>query len=316
MKPPPFRYHAPSSVEEAVAVLAEVGHDGKVLAGGQSLIPILNMRLASPEHLVDINRVAGLDGVQVTDEGVRVGALVRHSALERHEGAFAANPLLRQGLQSVAHPVIRNRGTTVGSIAHADPSGEMPAVLALTGGHVEAVSSAGTRRIAPEDFFLGPLETSLAEEELVTAVLFGPLPGDPRAGTRAGTAFAEIARRHGDYGLAGVAAVVTVADGAVTAARASFVSLTAVPCALDLTDVLGGSAVDPDGAGPDWAAAAEAVRAFVEPEDDIHADAAYRRLLAGAIAERVLRQAARNAQTARNAQEGHDRAPTTQGGQR
>ncbi|HON76151.1 MAG TPA: FAD binding domain-containing protein, partial [Dermatophilaceae bacterium] len=145
MKPSPFEYHAPRSIDAAVAVLAEVGHDGKVLAGGQSLIPILNMRLASPAHLVDINRVSGLDTVEVTAEHVRIGALVRHAQLEHHDGAYAAQPLLRQALLNVAHPVIRNRGTTVGSIAHADPSGEMPSVLVLTAGVVEATSVRGTR---------------------------------------------------------------------------------------------------------------------------------------------------------------------------
>ena len=162
MKPAPFVHHAPRTVDETVAVLAEVGHDGKVLAGGQSLIPVLNMRLASPGHLVDINGVAGLDAVDVTDAWVRVGALVRHAGLERDDAADAALPLLRQALRNVAHPAIRNRGTTVGSIAHADPAGEMPSVLLLTGGVVEAVGARGRREIAAADFFEGPLETTLA----------------------------------------------------------------------------------------------------------------------------------------------------------
>ncbi len=147
MKPAPFEHHAPLTVEQAVSVLTEVGHDGKVLAGGQSLIPILNMRLASPAHLVDINRVAGLDTIEVTPAAVRVGALVRHAGLERSEEAYAALPLLRQALVNVAHPAIRNRGTTVGSIAHADAAGEMPAILALTDGVVEVAGPAGAREI-------------------------------------------------------------------------------------------------------------------------------------------------------------------------
>jgi len=285
VKPPPFDYHAPTSVDDAVAVLAEVGHVGKVLAGGQSLIPILNMRLASPAHLVDINRVAGLDDVQVTPAGVRVGALVRHSALERHEQAWAVIPLLRQGLITVAHPVIRNRGTTLGSIVHADPSGEMPAVLMLTGGWVEAVSVRGVRRIPAQEFFLGPLECALAEDELATAVHFDALP----AGT--GTAFEEITRRHGDYALAGVAATVVVADGVITAARVGVSSLSPTPAVLDLGEALAGHPVE----DADWAGAAERVRTWVDPDGDIHADADYRRVLAGVLTERVLAAAARSA---------------------
>ena len=204
MKPAPFVHHAPRTVEEAVAVLAEVGHDGKVLAGGQSLIPILNMRLASPAHLVDINRVAGLDAVTVSRRRVRVGALVRHAGWSAHEEAYAALPLLRQALVNVAHPAIRNRGTTVGSIAHADAAGEMPAILALTDGVVEAAATAGPREIAcAATSSSAPLETSLAAEELAVAVRFGRFA----AGT--GTAFAEPARRHGDYAMAGVGAAVT-----------------------------------------------------------------------------------------------------------
>jgi carbon-monoxide dehydrogenase medium subunit len=234
VKPGPFVHHAPTTVDEAVAVLGEVGHDGKVLAGGQSLIPVLSMRLANPGHLVDINGVAGLDAVHVTDTAVRIGALVRHAGLEQHDGAATALPLLRQALRNVAHPAIRNRGTTVGSIAHADPAGEMPSVLVLTDGVLEAVGPGGRREIAATDFFLGPLETTLADDELVEAVRFtrfGP-------GTR--TAFLESSRRHGDYALAGVAVAVDVADGVVVGARAGFVSVTPVPLVLDLTPVLGG----------------------------------------------------------------------------
>ena len=285
MKPAPFAHHAPRSVEEAVSVLAEVGHDGKILAGGQSLIPILNMRLASPAHLVDINRVTGLDGVEVGPDHVRVGALVRHAQLERHEDAYAALPLLRQALVNVAHPAIRNRGTTVGSIAHADAAGEMPAILVLTDGVVEAAGPRGSREIAARDFFEGPLETSLAEDEMAVAVRFR------RFAPGTATAFAESARRHGDYAMAGVAAAVTTADGVITAASASFVSVTDVPTVLDLTDLLAGQ----ETATADWSAAAEAVRAHIEPEGDIHATADYRRMLAGELARRVLRQAAENA---------------------
>ena len=156
MKPAPFVHHSPRTLDEAVAALAEVGHDGKVLAGGQSLIPVLNMRLAQPAHLVDINRVAGLDTVTVTDTHVRVGATVRHAELEKHDEAYAVLPLLRQALRCVAHPAIRNRGTTVGSIAHADAAGEMPSVLVLTDGVVEVVGPRGRREVRGVRVLRGP----------------------------------------------------------------------------------------------------------------------------------------------------------------
>ena len=278
MKPGPFVHHAPRTVEEAVAVLARVGHDGKVLAGGQSLIPVLNMRLANPGHLVDINGVEGLAGVDVDDRWVRVAALVRHTGLERHDGAYAVLPLLRQAVRNVAHPAIRNRGTTVGSIAHADPAGEMPAVAVLTGGVVEAVGPTGRREIAAADFFEGPLETTLAPDELVEAVRFGRFP----AGTR--TAFVESARRGGDYALAGVAVAVEVDDGVVRGARASFVSVTPVPRVLDLGPALTGREAD----APVLDDVVDLVRAHVEPEADIHASADYRRMLVAELTRRAL----------------------------
>jgi carbon-monoxide dehydrogenase medium subunit len=278
VKPGPFVHHAPRTVEEAVAVLAEVGHDGKVLAGGQSLIPVLNMRLASPGHLVDINGVAGLDAVQVTESWVRVGALVRHAALERHGEADAALPLLRQALRHVAHPAIRNRGTTVGSIAHADPAGEMPSVAVITAGVVEATGPAGRREIPASDFFEGPLETALAHDELVEAVRFRRFA----PGTR--TAFLESARRRGDYALAGVAVAVEVIDGVVRSGRAAFVSVTPVPTVLNLTPVIGGR----DASAPAPDEVVDLVRAHVDPESDIHASAEYRRMLAAELTRRAL----------------------------
>ena len=282
MKPAPFVHHAPRTVGEAAAVLEQVGHDGKVLAGGQSLIPLLNMRLASPAHLVDINAVAGLDGIVVSDEAVRVGALVRHAGLARSEEAYAALPLLRQATLNVAHPAIRNRGTTVGSIAHADPAGEMPAVLALCDGVVEAVSTGGRREICWRDFFSGPLETTLQADELAVGARFGRLP----AGTR--TAFKESARRHGDYALAGVAVMVTVADGVVSAARASFVSVTDVPSVLDLSPMLAGTEPRSASWGAAVGSAAAAVGDHVQPESDIHATSDYRRMLVAELTRRVL----------------------------
>jgi len=284
VKPAPFVHHAPRSLDDALAVLAEVGPDGKVLAGGQSLVPMLNMRLATPGHLVDINQVAGLDQVLVTSSEVRVGALVRHAQLEHHDEAYAALPILRQALRHVAHPVIRNRGTTVGSIAHADAAGEMPAVLALCDGVVEVRSAAGAREVTTGDFFAGPLETSLAPDELVAAVRFR------RPAPATGTAFHERARRHGDYALAGVAAAVTTAGGRVTAARLAFVSVTDVPRVVDLTSVLAGQ----DASALGWSGVEDAVRTEITPDTDIHATAEYRAMLAVHLSRLALADAAAN----------------------
>ncbi|ADU47605.1 FAD binding domain-containing protein [Intrasporangium calvum] len=293
MKPAAFVHHAPRSVEEAVAVLGHVGHDGKVLAGGQSLIPILNMRLASPGHLIDINRIDGLSDITVQGGWVRVEALVRQRALERSEAARLAQPVLRQALRNVAHPAIRNRGTTVGSIVHADAAGELPAILALTDGVVETVGPRGAREVPWEEFFRGALETSCGPDELAVAVRFGCFV----EGT--GTAFLESARRSGDYALAGVGVAVTLTDGTVSGARASFVSVTDVPSVVDLEAVLGG--VEP-GSGA-WDAAldsvVEAVRGHVEPESDIHATSEYRRILVAELTRRALAEAARSAHSTR-----------------
>ncbi|MDN3358356.1 xanthine dehydrogenase family protein subunit M [Actinomadura sp. DC4] len=286
MKPPPFEHHAPETPAEAVEVLSRTAEDAKVLAGGQSLIPLLNMRLAAPGHLVDINRLTSLDTLEVTAEGVRVGALARHARVEHSEEAARAQPLLRAALRQVAHPVIRNRGTVVGSLAHADPSAELPAVLALLEGTVEAVSSGGRRVIPAAEFFAGPLESSLRPGELATAAFF------PVSPPRSGTAFAEVARRHGDYAMAGAAALVTLDDDQrVRLAKVAYLSVAATPLVLDLTAVLGHRPP----VTCDWAAAAAYAREHIDTDEDIHASADYRRHLAGVLTERVLRTAAQEA---------------------
>ncbi|RFS85342.1 xanthine dehydrogenase family protein subunit M [Actinomadura spongiicola] len=281
MKPPPFGYRAPVTLDEALDALA-ARPSGKVLAGGQSLIPLLNMRLAAPPELVDINRVAELDTLHVGDGGVRVGALARHTRVERSAAAAAVQPLLRRALRHVAHPVIRNRGTVVGSLAHADPAAELPAVLAVLDGTVDAASTRGRRTIPAADFFVGPLEPALEPGELAVSAYF------PAAPPRTGTAFMETARRHGDYAIAGVAAVVTLDDDLrVSAARAGYLGISATPLVLDLTGAAG-----PHG---DWTAAAAHVRDTVDPVADIHAGAAYRRHLTGVLTERALKRAAAEA---------------------
>lgn len=278
MKPSPFGYSRPESVVEARSTLASLGSDGKVLAGGQSLLPILSMRLAAPHHLVDINRLAELDYVRVDASTVRVGALARHARVLSDGPAQTAQPLLAQGLRLVAHATIRNRGTTVGSIVHADPSGEMTAVLALLDGSVRVAGASGERDVPAGELFLGPLESAVQPGELALEASF------PVLAPRAGTAFVEVARRHGDYAVCGVGALVELdAAGAVGSARAAYLSVAATPLVLDLTDALG--------SGPDFAAAAAQARQLVDPEPDIHATADYRRHLAGVLTERALRAA-------------------------
>jgi aerobic carbon-monoxide dehydrogenase medium subunit len=276
MKPPPFAWHGPDSVAEAVALLAQFGSEAKVLAGGQSLVPVLAMRLAEPAHLVDINRISSLDRVDVDQAGVRIGALARHARVEQDDAADACRPLLRQALRLVAHPTIRNRGTSVGSLAHADPAGELTAVLALTGGTVTAVSAAGERVIDAADFFVGPLESALRSDELAVSAWF---PAQP---DRAGTSFVEISRRNGDYALCGVAAEVLLGDDdEVGAVRCAYLGVSEVPLVVDLTQAWAD--------GPDAGAAAG--REAVDPITDIHASADYRRHLAGVLTVRAVNQA-------------------------
>jgi carbon-monoxide dehydrogenase medium subunit len=318
VKPPAFTYHRPTDLGEALAVLAETGTDGKVLAGGQSLVPVLNMRLAAPAHLVDINRLPDLAAVRHDGTAVRVGALVRHADLERDGAAAAALPLLREATRHVAHPAIRNRGTTVGSLAHGDPAAEMPAVLALLGGHVELASTAGRRTVPAAEFFVGPLETAIRPGELAVAAVF-PIPAglvrpglrgsqahsSPPAGlvrpglrgsqahssppaARTGTAWLELSRRHGDYALCGVGALVTVDDdNRVTTARVACCSVGPVPVVVEVTDAVAGR----PGAGADWTAAGALAAGKVDPDGDIHATAAYRRHLVGVLTARALRSA-------------------------
>lgn len=286
MKPSAFAYHAPRSVDEAVATLAELGEDGKVLAGGQSLVPMMNLRLAAPVALVDLSHVDGLDRIEVTDDQVSVEARVTHERLRRDDAAAEALPLLRQALDWVAHPVIRNRGTSLGSIVHADPAGEMPAVLGLLAGEVELVSAAGTRTVTGADFLLGPLESDTRPGELARAVRFPTLP------PRTGTAFTELARRHGDYAMVGVGTLVTLdVDLRVQAARAAFIGVDGTPVQLELTELVADQPHD----ALSTAAAVAFVRDRLAPDDDVHATGTYRRHLAGVLTDRALLTAAARA---------------------
>lgn len=290
MKPAPFRYLRPTSVEEALGMLADPG--AKVLAGGQSLVPLLSMRLAEPAALVDVNWLPDAAALRLDAAALRVGCLTRHRAVERHGGHSA---VLAEALAQLAHPAIRNRGTVVGSLAHADPAAELPAVLRLLDGSVEAVSAARGRRVIPAAaFVLGPLESALAPDELaVAATVPRPPPG-------AGTAWREVSRRRGDYALVGVGALVA-ADATGVVDRA-VVCLTGVGGAPVLVDVSADLASEWVGslpaalAGGDLAASVVArVGGAVEPEADIHASAAYRAELAGVLTRRALAAAAADA---------------------
>lgn len=286
MKPSPLRYHRPRDVPEAVRLLAEL--DGaKVLAGGQSLVPLLSMRLAAPAHLVDLDALPGLDAVEVGNGTVTVGALVRHADLLTHVGARRAQPLLGQALAHVAHPTIRNRGTTLGSVVHADPSAEMPAVLALLGGSVRAVSVRGERVVPASDLFVGPLETSLAHDELALSFTV------PAARDGEGTAVVELARRHGDYAVVGVVAAVRLDDGTVAGARAAFVSAGELGTVVDLDGPVAGSPA----AQADWTACGDLAADLVDVEPDIHATAAYRTQLVRVLTARALAEAAGRVRT-------------------
>jgi aerobic carbon-monoxide dehydrogenase medium subunit len=285
VKPPPFVYHRPASVQEALATLAEAGEDGKVLAGGQSLVPLLNMRLTQPGHLVDINRIAELSYVDTGSSAVRVGALTRHAQLARHPRVPA---LLRDASANIAHPAIRNRGTTVGSIVHADPAAELPAVLALLGGSVALASAAGRRSVAAADFFLGPLTSAVRADELAVEAVF------PRPPERSGTAWLELSRRKGDFALCGAGVLVTLdEDGRVARATGGYTGVGPVPVLVDLTPAVMGRPVEgrpADAAG--WGAAGALAAGAVAAEDDIHATAAYRRQLVRVLTTRACAIAA------------------------
>src|SRR5213593_1672187 len=273
MKPAAFEYFTPATVDEALALLAEHGGEAKPLAGGQSLIPAMNFRLARPAMLVDLNKVSELAYVRAESGGVALGAMTRQRAVERSDLVARAVPLLAEAMPSIAHPQIRNRGTVGGSIAHADPSAELPAVMLALDARFRAKSSTGERSIPASEFFKGLLETAL-----------------PPLLPRSGTAFLELARRHGDYALVGVAAVVTLdARGRCTAARITFLSVGDGPVlATEAGKTLAGQALSEELLR---AAADAAATRDVDPPSDIHASAAYRRQLVAVLTRRALARA-------------------------
>jgi CO/xanthine dehydrogenase FAD-binding subunit len=279
MKPPAFDYIAADSIAMAVAALAQGGDDAKIIAGGQSLVPMLNFRMLRPSILVDINRIAGLDVIEETGKAICVGALTRHYQLETSPLIARHLPVLSCAMTHVAHLAIRNRGTIGGSLAHADPAAELPMMALLLDAELHIASAAGQRTVAARDFFLGALTVDLAVGEIITGIVLPKLP------PRTGWGFAEVARRHGDFALAAVATTLTVSGGAIEQAR---IALTGVgPTALRATeaeDLLIGHALEPDRTHR----MIDAIRATIAPETDLHASADYRRHLAGVLAGRAL----------------------------
>jgi aerobic carbon-monoxide dehydrogenase medium subunit len=273
VKPAPFLYRRPESLEEALALLREHGDEAKVLAGGQSLVPLLNMRLARPGVLVDLNHVGGLDHIEANGD-VRIGALVRQRQLER-----LPLPLVAEALPHVGHVVTRNRGTVGGSIAHADAAAELPLCLAVLGGTVVARSARGERELTADEFFVSHFTTQLAPDEVVVETVW------PSLGGGWGFAFEELAQKRGDFALSMAACALRVENGRVVEARVGVGSVVERPTLLE-TDLVGSEPTADLLRG-----AAEAV----EPFGSIHASAAYLRHLTGVLVERAVLRAWRNA---------------------
>ncbi len=283
MKPAPFEYLRPESVDEALAVLAEHGLDAKVIAGGQSLVPLLNMRFARPEVLVDVNRLPALDGIDEEQGSIRVGALVRQAAFEASPIVRARAPLAALCVPFVGHFVTRNRGTVGGSIAHADARAELPLVLTALGGAATVASTRGRRVIRAEELFVTHFTSALEPDELLLETVW------PCGGPDWGFAFEEFALRRGDYALGMAACALCVRDGRVTEARLAIGATVDRPRLLDST--LEGAVVTQELARAVGARAA----ASVDPVDSLHASAAYQRHLTGLVVERSVLGAWRDA---------------------
>jgi carbon-monoxide dehydrogenase medium subunit len=274
VKPAPFAYAKARSVEHAVELL---GRDGaRVLAGGQSLIATLNMRLSQPSLLVDINDVPGLDRIARRNGHIELGALVRHAQAERSREVAAAAPLIARALPHVGHPAIRNRGTVGGSIAFADPAAELPACLVALDGEVDIAGPAGARTVTADDFFQGLFETALGPRDVLTAVRVPAATADTRVG------FAELARRHGDYAMVGLAAAASADGKGLTDVRLVFFGVGATPVrARNAETALARGDID---------AAVAALGHDLDPPDDVQAEGGVKKHLAGVLLRRVARQ--------------------------
>jgi len=284
MKPPRFHYCAPHMLDEALALLDQNREDTKVLAGGQSFVPLLNMRLASPTYIVDINHIDELHYIEQEDSYLAIGATVRQRQVERSVLVQKKHPLLVEVIKHIGHMQIRNRGTIVGSVAHADPSAELPALLTCLNGEVLVQSIHGERVIKAEKFFTGYLSTAIEPGEMLTEVRF------PLITPEAGWAFLEFARRAGDYALVGAAAVlIPAADDHCMSAHIAYLGIAGAPIrGYDVEAAIVGTALDD--AAID--AAAEASSMLVSDDmGDVHATVEYRRVLTGELTKRVLRNA-------------------------
>ncbi|HEX7180491.1 MAG TPA: xanthine dehydrogenase family protein subunit M [Thermoanaerobaculia bacterium] len=293
MKPAPFEYLAPDSLDAVLDVLARHGGDAKILAGGQSLIPVMNFRLAQPSLLVDLNKLSELDFVrQGEDGGLRIGGMTRQRRLERDPLIAAAAPLLHEAVPFIAHPQIRNRGTFGGSLAHADPAAELPALAVALRARLRLRKAGGDRWVEAGDFFAGLFTTALEPDEVLVEAAIPPLA------PRTGWAFLEVARRHGDYAQVGVAALVTLGeDGRCREARLVYLSVGDVPVeAREAAALLAGQEISAQAIA---AAAEKASRDEMDPLGDIHATAEFKRHLARVLTGRVLRRAAERARDGR-----------------
>jgi CO/xanthine dehydrogenase FAD-binding subunit len=283
MKPPPFEYFDPTSVEDALALLREHGDEAKVLAGGQSLVPLLNFRLARPRSLIDLNRIAALSYIKEEDGGLAIGAMTRQRAVERSPVVRARCPLLAEAMPLIGHFQIRNRGTMGGSLAHADPAAELPAVVTALRGELVVRSATGERVLTPEKFFVSYLTTALEPAELLIEVR---LPAQP---PRTGWAFLEVSRRHGDFALVGVAALLTL-DGAGVCTRAAL-ALTGVGPTPMLAERAARGLIGQRPTPELFQEIGRRVSEGLQPDSDLHASAEYRKHVAGVLTHRGLARA-------------------------
>jgi CO/xanthine dehydrogenase FAD-binding subunit len=282
MKPAAFDYVVAESIDAAVAALAGADGDAKILAGGQSLVPMLNFRLLRPAILVDINRIPDLAYIEERDDAIAIGALTRHHRVETSPIVAQHLPVVAEAMTHVAHLAIRNRGTIGGSLSHADPAAELPMLALLLDATLDIATPAGPRTVAARDFFLGALTVDLAPDEMVTRIVLPKLP------PATGWGFAEVARRHGDFALAAAAATLTLGDGRIGEARIAVTGVDeTAKRALEAETLLAGRAPTPELLEN----AIKAVRAGVDPPTDLHASSDYRRHLVGVLAGRALANA-------------------------
>lgn len=281
MKPAPFKYIAAPSLDQALSLKAEYGDEARFLAGGQSLIPAMNFRLARPAVLIDLNGLPELAGIDQSDgKTIRVGAMTRYRAMERDQAFLKTCPLFADALPHIAHPQIRNRGTIGGNLAHADPASELPAVATSMQARMKIKSSKGERELEASEFFAGLLTTSLEPEEMLTEIAF------PAPKPRSGSCFMEVARRRGDFALAGVAAVIAVdAQGACTEVRLALCGVGDTP--VDASDAAASLVGQRCTAAAIEAVAAQ-VQGAIDPPGNVHASADYQRHIAGVLTRRAL----------------------------